>query len=143
MVFQDLSPPPSAFTSLSYEIEGSERRPLKGDVSYDLTLKNIGKKNIGELNIRSEFGSTLTSWQAERGKCQRSNYGFGGGSLVCFLGELPVNGTVKIHFDVTVIPQLVEPPNVFNWNVFAIMKEKPEDPVLPVNTINLDLLPEK
>jgi hypothetical protein len=143
VVLQDVPSPTRAFTELTYEIEGGERRPLGGHEAYDLTLKNSGQKSIGELNIRSMFNSRMTSMTPERGKCERSDFGFGGGTAVCYLGELPVNGKVKIHFEVTVIPQMVEPPNVFNWDVSAVIKEKPGDAVWPVNQLGFELLPEK
>lgn len=140
VVLQSQAPPTKPFTDLTATMEGSDTKPLVGNVSYALTLTNSGKTKIGELNILSGFNSYLTSFKPERGTCKRVQYGFGDGTAVCFLGELKSNETVKVHFDVSIIPQEVAPPNGLNWNVDAVMKENPLDPSWPVNMFSFEPL---
>jgi len=131
VVLQSQPPPTRPFTDLSFDYRVNERRSSSKVASYELTIKNLGQKDIGDLNIHSNTNSELLSIDPDRGKCRWLPI-HGSGDAVCYLGELPVGQKVTINVDISLTsPFLGE--NHLAWGVDAIIKENRSDPLWPAN----------
>ena len=139
IVVETQPPPTKPFTDLKLTVDSEQWDSKHENVTYRITFKNTGTKDIGELIFRSSFqiDTTYVSVKPERGKCIFTKYSSGG--AICFMGDLPVDASVSAELkgvpsgmSGTVNP---ERPNLY-WDVDVDIKEHPDDPIWTSNRIS-------
>lgn len=138
VVLQTASPPTAPFTKVQVSLDSVEKSARSEETIYRLSVKNIGEKAAGEVNLRSDFDydSRVNSVKPSQGRCQRARFGSSDGSMVCHLGPLAAGATATIEFTGVPIPHSGKAhPSPLNelWSINVAVKEKPEDPVWPTN----------
>jgi hypothetical protein len=132
VVLQSKPPTTTPFTKLSFDYRMIEQHTSSNAGSYELTIKNSGQRNIGDLNVFSNFNTGLISIDPDQGKCERLPHYSGPGSSVCYLGGLAVDQETTIRFDVPLTSSFAD-ENRLSWVVDAVITEESGDPLWPAN----------
>lgn len=131
-VVETQAEPTSPFTQLKVGLDNVKTSVKAGETVYTISFKNIGAKDIAELNFLSDFDddSKVTSIQPSQGKCKRAKRGSISGSTVCHLGKLASGTTATVEFRREPNGMhLANPKQKENqlWRIEGGFKERPED----------------
>jgi hypothetical protein len=130
--------PTKTFTQLKFSLDS--QNVSDGNVTYELTFRNVGPKEIADLSFRSAFGSDtrLNSMKPSSGKCVRSAWATPDGSVVCHTGRVPVGGstTIQLKGSFRAVPGGDDAgKRNREWDIVALISERENDPLWAVNRI--------
>lgn len=144
VVAQNQPAPTMPFTDIEIKAEKVDPKASPNNERvYKVTFKNIGNKDVGEINFYSNFNADteVKSVNLTQGSCNASkNFG---GIPVCHLGKLSRGDTITVEFttqDSYARRDTLELGKEANsgWRIEAIIKENPNDSIWSANFFVLE-----
>jgi hypothetical protein len=131
--------PTKTFTQLKFSLD-SQSVSDDGNVTYEITFRNAGPKEIADLSFRSAFGSDtlLNSMKPSSGKCVRSAWATLYGSVVCHTGRVPVGAstTIQLTGSFRAVPGGGGAgKRNRDWDIVVVISERENDPLWAVNRL--------
>jgi hypothetical protein len=136
---QTQTPPNQPVTNILTKLERAEHSSERDETIYVVSFKNAGRRAVSELNFYSHFDddTKLVTIKPNQGRCQRSRFGTGAGSVVCYLGPLAPDASAVVEF-------IAQPSNFggstktgqlnIDWLIEGFVKENPDDSNWSINS---------
>ncbi len=132
LVLETQAPPIEAFTEIKVSFESEKPSAKPGETVYTISFRNVGNKDIAELNFRSDFASDsrVTFSQPSQGSCKKAIRGSLNGSSVCHLGSLAAGKMATVEFgreDSGMPADSRAKKSNQSWRIEGGFKERPQD----------------
>lgn len=140
IAFQSQPAPTKPFTDIEIKAEKVDQKASPNNQRvYKVTFKNVGNKDVGEINFYSNFNpdTEVKSVNSSQGSCQ-APINPGPEHPICHLGKLPRGNIITVEF--TTVETYARRDTLElgfeankGWDIRAIIKEHPNDSLWSAN----------
>jgi hypothetical protein len=125
----------AAVSKIQMVLEKAESLEGGDGIRYVLTVKNVGPKDVAEVNFHSTFamGAVLDDVRPSIGRCQPARYGNSESSVACYLGGMKTGEQTQVEFTAKAGREKPALDKNFNrrWVIRGFSRQGANDEVVP------------